>query len=383
MLRGESAFDTIEYVLPKAPLGKKFDKWLLKTAIGTGAGEMVGDDATIHLGEVQRNLDVYATYKEVLGYFKQIGTTAYYYPSEEALDEEKVAITSSNMGKYLGREVKYLPENAETNTTGYGTSTTYRLFYVDVDEGINSSGKYGDGKGTIYLKADCNSEYLNLMSSNLITSYDSGTRGDSSDNREIMFKLNPAMNGNRMDNIHDCCVAWMLDPDLWLDWKDESIKLDNDNSINGVRYVVGGPSLEMFIDSYNNYLDAHTQNNIVDIYKSGSYTERAEKMECEYVTSGYNFEGYIIGFKSTPKSSFNYSLNQNSLFGYNSTNGQQMYNPPYNTKYWLGSPSAIRGAAVNCVYGGYLNNVSCADYTGLSICPLVSIKSGVSIFEKK
>ena len=47
-----------------APEGQVFDKWVLKTAVGTGTGEQVGDEATSYLNNVTQALNVYATYKE-------------------------------------------------------------------------------------------------------------------------------------------------------------------------------------------------------------------------------------------------------------------------------------------------------------------------------
>lgn len=100
-----------------------------------------------------------------VGYFKTVeveegegeGKTkvgkVYYY--ENSRDTTGTEITASNMGNYLGMEVNYTPYQKFSDR---GTSSTYRLFYIDIDAGAKVSGKnmgkYGDGQGTIYLKAD-------------------------------------------------------------------------------------------------------------------------------------------------------------------------------------------------------------------------------------
>ena len=354
--------------------GYAFEKWNDDTAIIT-------NPRSIEVNATTSAVEYTATFKETIGYFKTVDGVARYYESES--DTIGIPITSENMGQYLGRKVKYTPGNA--GSASYGTSTDYRLFYVDVGTGAN--GKYGDGQGTIYLKADCDSKSANWSA---YKQYDSGKDGSesSSDNRVIMFKLNPGMNGNVLNDDHDCGVAWMTDPAQWSDWKDGTIKLDNDSTVSGINYVVGGPSLEMYVDSYNAYLDSHTENNIVQIYKNGSRTEKAEQLDCEYVTSGYDAIGYRIGFKNTAKVNWantGYFQENNSLFAYNSENGQQMYNPGSMGSYWLVSPSASTAQRILCAWGAH--SIVSLNYTynrhAFGFCPLVSIKSGVSISEKK
>ena len=284
------------------------------------------------------------------------------------------------MGDYLGREVEYTPGNASTNTS-YGTSTTYRLFYVDVATTEHTSGNYyGDGVGTIYLKADCDTKNVDMSGH---------TNHNSSDSRAVMKKLNPGMGATTYSDPHDNCVAWMTDPNQWTAWKDGSIKLANDNTAgSGINYVVGGPSLEMYIDSYNAYLAANT-----GLKKNGT-NNAAEALECEYTTSNaYNAKGYRIGFQAQTNSAnwanTGYFLGSNSLFAYNAANGQQMYNPGNNKYFWLASPSASNSNYVMYVRGN-ISDVQSMNYSNglysygyfLAFCPLVCIKSGVSIEEK-
>ena len=307
-----------------------------------------------------------ASFPKAVSYFKQEGAVAYYYPADGL---EKIAITASNMGEYLGRTVEYTPGNAGTNTS-YGTSVTYRLFYVDVGTGTN--GKYGDGLGTIYLKADCDTKTANM---------NSHKSHSSSDSRAVMKKLNPGMGAATYNDSHDYCVAWMTDPTQWLGWKDMDIKLEDNNTAgSGINYVVGGPSLEMYVDSYNAYLAAHT-----GLKKNGT-NNLAEELACKYTTSSsYNAKGYRIGFKAQINNAdwvnIGYYQDYNSIFSYDS-NGQQMYNPGSNCTYWLASPSAGGTDSLMNVFG-YNSRVINGGYSGTRVfCPLVSIRAGVSIKEK-
>ena len=353
------------------------------SAVTVQAGSTEGEVTVTatSVGDTSKTVSVKIKVAKEVGHFKTVSGVAYYYPSQNATAEERIEITNNPtdvgyIGKYLGREVKYTPGNA--GSASYGTSTTYRLFYIDV------GGKYGDGVGTIYLKADCDTNTAS-MSSHIEHS--------SSDSRAVMKKLNPGMGTTTYNDPHDYCVAWMTDPTQWSGWKDGNIKIANENTAgSGINYVVGGPSLEMYVDSYNAYLDAHTENNVVQIYKNGSTTARAEKLDCEYTTeSNYNAKGYRIGFKNTAKANWantGYYQESNSLFAYNSANGQQMYNPGNSTNsgsnhyYWLASPSADDSGRVMYVHGGYSLVSSSYSYGSYAFCPLVSIKSGVSIEEK-
>ena len=219
-------------------------------------------------------------------------------------------ITSANLRQYLGKKVQYTPA---TPSTSYGTSTTYRLFYVDF------ANDFGDGAGTIYLKADNDGKNITLSS---YISY------QSTDSYAVMKKINPSWIQPETLQTNDKCVSWLADSNVWDGWKDTSLT-------SKTNYVVGSPSLEMYVKSYNAYLDANP-----DLEKNGG-TNKAEKLACEYVTSGYSAKGYRIGFLNTDKGSWantGYYQDENSLIK-PTTAADKMYNPGSST-YWLASPSA-------------------------------------------
>jgi hypothetical protein len=269
-------------------------------------------------------------------------------------ESKKKIIIPNNLGKYLGKAVKYTPSNPSTD---YGTGSTYRLFYIDF------TGKYGEEEGTIYLKADCDGKNVALTS--LPTN-------SSSDNYAVMQKLNPSW--VKVDSFQDneTYISRVLDPANWIGWKDTTTEGIGEDNIN---YVVGSPSLEMYVDSYNAYLDSHS-----GLYMNGSTTTLAEKLACEYVTSGYNAKGYRIGFLSVASSSWantGYYQNSNSLISSSEANG--MYNPGSGKWYWLASPSANFSDYVMSV-GGNTNRVLNFGCNGnWAFCPLISLKPGVKL----
>jgi type II secretory pathway pseudopilin PulG len=279
----------------------------------------------------------------------------YYFESKDVVGEK---ITKDNLGKYLGKAVKYVPSNSTTNTS-YGTGSTYRLFYIDF------TGKYGDEeeKGTIYLKADCDDNYLSLV--NLPTN-------NSSDNYAVMQKLNPSWIKPDSFQYNDIYISRLLDPANWTDWKDTTTEGIGEDNIN---YVVGSPSLEMYVDSYNAYLDSHRR-----LYMNESETNLAEKLTCEYVTSGYSAKGYILGSANVSSDIVTITkchLTSNSLISSSEAGG--MYNNVLDCWFLLASPSA---------YGDeYVVEVSSSDSSIGSyslgyeyvVCPLVSLKPGVTL----
>lgn len=135
---------------------------------------------------------------------------------------------AANKEKYYGQEV--------INYTAGGR--TYRIFYVD-EEG------YFGAENTIYLKADKNSEQI--VDFNGIVDYTVKTKA-------VLEKMNKKWALDRLDaeeswRTEEKAMAYLCDPytgevgsnDLWEDYYDSSM----------ASYVIGTPSIEMFVKSYN------------------------------------------------------------------------------------------------------------------------------------
>ncbi len=269
-------------------------------------------------------------------------------------------VTKSNLGQYLGKVVDYTPSNPGTE---YGTSTIYKLFYIDYDN------KYKDGAGTIYLKAECDGKTMQLSTK----LNDNGTIGDdksyyeddyyeTTDDMEVMKKLNPewAKTADAQAlKTNGYASWWIADPTQW------EGKKDNTKS-SYINYVVGSPSLEMYVDSYNAYLTAHP-----NVYPNGttSGTNYAKKLECKYVSPGYK-----IGLVGKTPDTFS---GLNSIIA---SSTESMYNPGSSNNFRLASPSSANATYVSIVYGKDSNVNHNAIYVNRDgLCPLVSLKSNVPL----
>lgn len=256
------------------------------------------------------------------------------------IEKARVAVTAAqiaaNPEKYYGQEVK--------NYTAGGK--TYRIFYVD------TAGDFG-AANTIYLKADWSSNDTSLSS---YTSYTPKTT-------DILEKMNSdwwASRGAASWNANEHCAAYLCDPTTEESTSNQAWSSYFDSQ--KANYVIGSPSVEMYVKSYNQV--SHTVGN----YTLGA-TYRAT-----------SFPGYIYALNGaqstlsnndywTGTDSLDYSAYNSMYCGKNGSKGS------YYT--WLASPSAGDS--------GYVYNVDgdCADlgsgyYNGTyGVSPLVSLQSGI------
>ena len=136
---------------------------------------------------------------------------------------EIIAKIRANPQAYYGKKVtNYKASDGDTNT--------YRIFYVDKDN------DFKDGYNTIYLKADFSG------SVSCSTSYDAS--------QTLIKRMNPlwATKGNTVEaetttisNPNEQAAAWLCDPSKWTAY------CDTDKA----NYAIGGPSVEMYVKSYN------------------------------------------------------------------------------------------------------------------------------------
>ena len=183
----------------------------------------------------------------------------------------------ANPAKYYGKPV-----------VNYLSNATYRIFYVDKDN------YFGDGKNTIYLKADVQTE---LKGSSILTTYTSNT---------LIKKLNPQWNkirGNASWVDKEKRTAWLCDPEsktssvnrVWSKYYDE----------NKANYVVGGPWIELYVRSYNQVSHATGIGTIkIDFIKTGGYYGYV--FGTEDLNSGIvDYQGYSGIYHRTGKESYN------------------------------------------------------------------------------
>ena len=141
-------------------------------------------------------------------------------PEIEALlpNGKKIEFTMDSLKEYIGRAIgvyntgngnntdEELPIGTEltVSNTNATVSTSYKLFYIDYDN------KYGDGAGTIYLKAD----ELNIQKT---------VQQNGNINTSLIYKLNPSIDPEKIGQENSPSVSnegmkkaiWLLDQNVW------------------------------------------------------------------------------------------------------------------------------------------------------------------------
>ena len=274
------------------------------------------------------------------------------------VEGKTVTITKDNVATYLGKVVNnYVPttNSVTIGSTAYTVSTQYRLYYVDFD------GKYGEKNG-VYLKADCTNKGYQLP----ITD----TTASTADNVKIKA-LNPSLykdgaTSPTASNKNMKAVTFLTNTNNWNSLKTGASIADK------VNYVVGAPSVEMMMDSYNTKYGL--KDKAINIEELTADTERA-KLVYQYTSGDV---GYKVGPCHDNGTEYDYYTSDYSVK--TDATIDSMYYPGNSQYYWLASPSASYSdyvLYVACNSGGYVSNYTFN--SAYAFCPLVSLKSTVSL----
>ena len=274
------------------------------------------------------------------------------------VEGKTVTITKDNVATYLGKVVtNYVPTatTVAVGTNTYTVSNNYRLYYVDFD------GKYGEKNG-VYLKADCTNKNYALP----ITD----TTASTADNVKIKA-LNPSLYKDgatsptaSQENMK--AVTFLTNTNNWNSLKTGASIADK------VNYVVGAPSVEMMMDSYNTKYGL--KDKAINIEELTADTERA-KLVYQYTSGDL---GYKVGPCHDNGTEYDYYTSDYSVK--TDATIDSMYYPGNSQYYWLASPSAL--GTTNVLYVVRLNGGYVASYVynpDYAFCPLVSLKSTVSL----
>lgn len=238
---------------------------------------------------------------------------------------------------YYGKEVK--------NYTAGGL--TYRIFYVDENNKIYLK---GDDKTSTNLNDYANYDATNTLVRELNPEWATKTTGT-----QTVARGKDETNWNKNEKA----AAWLCSP----------VKIKNGQTINSTlpwanyfdstkaEYVIGGPSVEMYVKSYNQTHDKDANGK--------------DALGYQYQTT--NTPGYIYKVFGEVQNGGWYT-NSNTI---DVTNFEKIYG---NGNYlWLASPSAKNSGLVCHVNGrdAYLNISSCGLAYGLT--PLVSLQSGINV----
>ena len=214
---------------------------------------------------------------------------------------EIIAKIRANPQAYYGKKVtNYKASDSDTNT--------YKIFYVDKDN------YFKDGYNTIYLKADFSG------SVDCSTSYDA--------RQTLIKKMNPLWGEKRGTSesswkSNEKAAAWLCDPSVW------TASCDTDKA----NYAIGGPSVEMYVKSYNQ-------------------THGDDALGCQYQTN--DAPGYIYKVNNTIQNggwytnddTLDYSMTYKSMYcGQNGNKTKTGY-------WWLASPSVYESLLWRCVHCG-------------------------------
>ena len=234
-----------------------------------------------------------------------------------------VIITEKNISDYIGEEVDY-------NPTAGGT---WRIFYLDVDN------KYGEGKGTVFIKRDYD---------DTLTFSDSSQANYATDEtiKYYFGKYNPLWlekDGN-IDNRNERVSAYLCNPE---NWKENYLDASKGKT------VIGSPSVELYMDAYNQW---------------GGYGEGKGPLSYKFDDNAY---GYSVG------------VNGVYYHGGQPTDKEKMETGMFNVfmdkdnddTAWLASPNEKASYAILFV-SGYWEAIRYNDNNTREICPVASLKGG-------
>ncbi len=242
-----------------------------------------GEDSTVNTpGKVQEILDKANENNENKYYagYTQTGVktpSGYEVPYEELYTAE--GVTDVSVSNY-GDKVDYKSKDS---------SLTWRIFYDDEDYVYLISSKE-DGSNTV--ESCILSEYLDSPKK---------YSGSADITDEFLKSLNgiwfTALAGNSNTNNNARAVAYLMDQEVWKDYKDENAS-----------YAIGGPTLELFINSFNATSEENERGFSINIstYVPDGYTQQSGV--CLY--KEYNNEIYNNGTNYWLASPRNFSGNQ-------------------------------------------------------------------------
>ena len=280
------------------------------------------------------------------------------------VDGKTVTITKDNVATYLGRVVtNYKPTGTTVAVGGttYRVSNNYRLYYVDFDK------KYNKDEVSVFLKADCTSNSYQLPMTD--------TTASTAENIKIKA-LNPSLYKDGVTSPTASqknmkAVTWLLNTSNWNSSKTGASLADK------VNYVVGAPSVEMMFDSYN------TKYGLKDkAINKGTLTASTDRARLFYqypTTVDSNNYGYEVGPSNNSSAQNGYYYWTSDYSVKTDSKVDSIYYPGDNQYYWLASPSASSFNDVLYVYSNLGGRVRGTYNTGGAFCPLVSLKSTVSL----
>lgn len=341
---------TLQLVATKAPESST-DKVIWKIESGSATIDSTGLVKANSDSEIGSKIIVSATCSREDGTESTVGEKKIEITVQKNLITLTAQQIANNPKTYYGKKVEnYKVSDNDTNI--------YRIFYVSTTDN-----EFGDPQYTIYLKADSSGDYnINDYASYDSTNTKVRTMNPQWNKGETSSSNTKTRGDNESNwNTNEKAAAYLCSPvnettylTTSLPWK--SYYKQNDVNIN---YVIGGPSIEMYVKSYNQTHDKDNNGN--------------DAIGCQYQTKDAPGYGYNV-----------YGSIQNS--GWNTNSNTLDYSNTYNSMYcgrngsktggwWIASPNAYGSIRLCYIYssGAYLDQSRY--YTNGGLSPLVSLKS--------
>ena len=247
---------------------------------------------------------------------------------------QEVEVTSSNISSLIGTEVVYNPTGDQD---GLGNAKGHwRIFYLD------TTGKYGDGTNTLYLKRDYDTSVKDLENQHVNYTNDITDTTKLAKITECLKKMNPEW--GKKDGIisqtNERVCAYYCNPENWNNkYLDSSV----------AKYAIATPSVEMWMDAYNQW---------------GGYSEGKGSQCYKYDA---NTPGYVVGVNGTfPEDYYGYFTGDTGDLGPNKIFAEDDWD-----FMWLASPAYYHEQHLCRVDGRGVKTACGSEH---AICPIVALK---------
>lgn len=257
-----------------------------------------GEDATVNTPEKVKEILEVANLNNENKYYKELQTDKIITPSGYEILYEELYTNSTTVG-----------EVTEVTAANYGDKVDGYISQKEKDEGINLIWRiFYDDDNYVYLISS-KEDGSNTVDSCPLIQYPGSTKTyngsediKNTDTDGFLQSLNSqwfaALNGTPSTIGNAKAVAYLMDQDVWDEYKDEA---------GNASYAIGGPTLELFMDSYNKSEETTNEIKITGCTSAG-YSENTSSgwLSTEYNNGIYNNGSSSYWWLASPDSSGSY-----------------------------------------------------------------------------